>query len=600
MKKLLLFICISAIAAVASAQDADSYQMHVNLKNGTLCYSTDNIKKVQLKVAQQPTTSDTADGQPATDSYTAISVSGLTADFSNATETGGRSEVNIRLAGITMQAVGTTASWDEKWQSDIDFYYTLGTGNPYTASNTPYQPDGSNGLPVSGLYYKFSPKYDGVLKIGVWSNKNNRKTYIVEESSMLPVSYQMEGYINGQNDASGKKKFLYNDEIVSLHDAAGVGPYVIGTGTFFWGWITIEVEAGKHYWLLQDSSQIGFQGFTFSYIAKGEGNAEETDNYLMKILEMAGDVNIPTEDVVEITFDKQKPAPVPANPILAETIEAIPAAYAERAENRGKVVGLNYATTSYVDGQQVEKTAYVYLPWEYDYYPDRRYNVLYLMHGMGDDATTYIYGNTKELRMAIDHLIQDRIIEPLIVVTPTFYAPGAGNANINQAAVSFPTELLDCLMPTVESKYRTYAETADLTGFKASRAHRAFGGFSMGSVTTWNVFSKALPYISEFIPMSGGMTMTAGGGGVAASLAEVVSNAGLGQHDFYINAMSGSEDYAAAGLASQISQMASLSPFVLSRDREQGNIYYRSWPEGQHDYNACITYVYNSLLNLFK
>ena len=94
--------------------------------------------------------------------------------------------------------------------------------------------------------------------------------------------------------------------------------------------------------------------------------------------------------------------------------------------------------------------------------------------------------------------------------------------------------------------------------------------------------------------------MSGGGSTSASSLATVVNKAGLGEHDFYINAMSGSDDYAASGLSSQISQMAKQSPFILSRNREEGNIYYREWPGGQHDYRACITYVYNALYNLFK
>ena len=636
MKKQLFLMCLSAITLVMSAQTSDTYQMHVNLKDGTVHYSTDAIQEIQFVHKLSADNPATQEGQPVTDSYTAISVSGLATDFANATVADGRSEVTIRLSGITLQAVGGTTpandddgypcvradgtvwkwndvNWDEKRQNDIDFYYILGTGNPYTALHAEeivtegtstghyrasydyYQPDGSKGMPVSGLYYKFSPKYDGVLKVGVWSNKNNRNTYVVEESSMLPVAYQAEGYINGQNDASGKKRLLSNEDITSLHDAAGVGPYVIGTGNFFWGWITVNVEAGKTYWLFQDSSQIGFQDFTFTYTADGSGTDDDSTDYLMTIIQKAGEVSIATDNVVEITFDKEADTPVSAgSTVLDETISAIPAEYTARAERRGQVVGVNYTTTSYDNGQQVEKTAYVYLPWEYDYYPDRRYNILYLMHGMGDDATTYIYGNTKELRMAIDHMIQDGIIEPLIVVTPTFYAPGAGNDNIFQAAASFPGELLNDLMPVVESRYRTYALDANREDFKASRNHRAFGGFSMGSATTWNVFSQALPYIRDFIPMSGG------GSANASSLANIVNQAGLGAHDFYINAMSGSDDYAASGLASQISQMASQPPFILNRDREQGNIYYREWPGGQHDYRACITYVYNALHNLFK
>lgn len=600
MKQLLLLGAAWLAVLAIQAQSTDTYQMHVHLADGILHYATEDIQEMSVVNDEVPTVVP-QDGQVVTDTYTAISVSGLSPEFASATASGDRAEVSVRLAGITLQAVSTTANWDERQQGDINFYYTLGTGNPYTTAGTAYQPDGSGGLPANGLYYRFMPKYDGVLKIGVWSNKNSRNTYIVEETTMLPVAYEAEGYLNGQNDAAGNKRFLTHTEIQALHEAAGVGPYVIGTGNFFWGWLTVTVEAGRCYWLFQDTSQIGFEGFTFTYTADGNQPVDDAGDQLLRIRQATGNIDISTSSVVKITFDRQHPAPMTDyGTMLDEAISNIPTEYADKATSRGRVVGVSYTTTSYATHQQVEKTAYVYLPWEYDYYPDRRYNILYLMHGMGDDATTYIYGNSKELRMAIDHLIQDSIIEPLIVVTPTFYAPGAGDANINMAATSFPDELLNDLMPAVESKYRTYATETTLEGFKTSRQHRAFGGFSMGSVTTWNVFSRCLPYIRDFIPMSGGMTMTTGGGSVAASLATVVSNAGLGAHDFYINAMSGSGDYAASGLAAQIDQMANTQPFVRSRDRSEGNIYYREWPGGLHEYLACITYVYNALYNLFR
>ena len=38
---------------------------------------------------------------------------------------------------------------------------------------------------------------------------------------------------------------------------------------------------------------------------------------------------------------------------------------------------------------------------------------------------------------------------------------------------------------------------------KASRDHRIFGGFSLGSVTTWLEFCYDYDYIKYFIPMSG-------------------------------------------------------------------------------------------------
>ena len=46
--------------------------------------------------------------------------------------------------------------------------------------------------------------------------------------------------------------------------------------------------------------------------------------------------------------------------------------------------------------------------------------------------------------------------------------------------VAFQKELAEDLIPAVETAYKTYAETVDPAGLKASRLHRGFGGFSMG------------------------------------------------------------------------------------------------------------------------
>lgn len=253
-------------------------------------------------------------GANAQDSYTAITATGLATEFANATAADGKSVITIEKDNITMVAVaGTTPAnntdgqsgqqiqadgtvlawndvkWDQKNQGDINYYYVVGTGNPYTAmaaeeivtDDTPtglyralytyYVADGTNGMPVSGLYYKFTPKTDGTLKLKVWSNKGKRNTFIVEESSKQPISYTAEGYINGQNDADGKKKWLTNEEILALHaNDASLSAYVIGQGNQpYWGTLTVTVENGKSYWLFQDSSQIGFQGFEFAPTATG-------------------------------------------------------------------------------------------------------------------------------------------------------------------------------------------------------------------------------------------------------------------------------------------------------------------------------------------
>lgn len=291
--------------------------------------------------------------------FKGISDEGLSSEFENASVADGKSIVTVEKGNIIMTSVaGTTPAnntggnpgqqiladgtvlawndvkWDAKSKSDIDFYWIQGTGNPYTkleaeeqlvndepsgfykAKYTFYQPDGSNGMPVSGVYHKFTTKTAGTLKVGVWANKTNRNTFVVEESTMLPVEYQAEGYMDGQKDAGGKLIYLTKEEIKALHDAKFIdattkedsNPYVIGTGAIFWGYITIQTEAGKTYWFFQDSSQLGFQGFEFD-----DGSSQEPDepeeevnqavpDYMIKIDTPNGSEQMYVRDIEEITF----------------------------------------------------------------------------------------------------------------------------------------------------------------------------------------------------------------------------------------------------------------------------------------------------------
>ena len=202
--------------------------------------------------------------------------------------------------------------WDKKNQGDIDFWYVAGTGNPYVQMNAVenskddvwqgnykadyvyYEPDGSVGMPVTGLYYKFTASAKGAFKVKVWANKGNRKTFVVNAATKKAERLLASGYINGVNDADGKKRLLTVEQVDSVHhvyiygnyeaavaagektedelaamkeeaDAMAVErQYVIGNGNQnFWGWLTFDVEAGEEYWVFQHSSQIGFGGFEF-------------------------------------------------------------------------------------------------------------------------------------------------------------------------------------------------------------------------------------------------------------------------------------------------------------------------------------------------
>lgn len=164
----------------------------------------------------------------------------------------------------------------------------------------------------------------------------------------------------------------------------------------------------------------------------------------------------------------------------------------------GTVEELVYDTKAYAtDSRPVTKRALVYLPYGYD--PEGRYNILYLMHGTGDDENYWLETHADNKTM-LDRMIAQGEIEPLIVVTPTFYVENDGmDSSLDILTYSFREELRRDLMPAVETKYATWAETADDAGFAASRHHRAFAGLSRGAVTTANAaLCGSLDYFASF------------------------------------------------------------------------------------------------------
>ncbi|MBR6252023.1 MAG: hypothetical protein IKR17_12655 [Bacteroidales bacterium] len=196
---------------------------------------------------------------------------------------------NKEEGGDYIDKDGNVSQWNEiKWelknQGDINFNYLIGTGNPYVglaaeeivtdgqptgtyrAQYTYYEEDGSKGLPLTGLYYEFKANASGALRVGIWANKGGRITYVVDKETAKAMNYLVEGYVNGQNNEDGTKKYLTNDEIVALHNEAGKdNKYIIGAGGQpFWGYVSFNVEAGKSYLLFQHSSQVGFSGYEFT------------------------------------------------------------------------------------------------------------------------------------------------------------------------------------------------------------------------------------------------------------------------------------------------------------------------------------------------
>ena len=191
-------------------------------------------------------------------------------------------------------------------------------------------------------------------------------------------------------------------------------------------------------------------------------------------------------------------------PVIHDELKEIPSEYFSAADEQGTMVELRYDTWESKTYEQkttkLTKRAIVYLPYGYD--ESREYNTFYYMHGGWGNETTQM--GTPErpsiFKNVVDNAIQNGDIEPMIVVCPTYNNESPeDSANYTLAfytlTVNYHNELVNDLIPAVDSTYST----------RADRDHRAFGGFSMGSVTTWYTFVNCLDEFRYFILSSGAM-----------------------------------------------------------------------------------------------
>lgn len=283
---------------------------------------------------------------------------------------------------------------------------------------------------------------------------------------------------------------------------------------------------------------------------------------------------------------------------IPDELTHIPEEYFSPAEQEGELVRLDYDTWEsfgYADhSQKLTKTAWVYLP--YGYTSDEKYNVFYYMHGGWSNETSTLgtADHPSGFKFAIDHAVQDGLMQPMIIVCPTYNNTSEqDSANYGlalQLTDQYHNELVNDLIPAVEQKYSTWATDTTPEGLRASRDHRGFGGFSMGSVTTWHTFQYCLDYFRYFMPMSGNMS----DGGWAA---EVVRNSQWSPSDFFIFTATGTDDFAGASFAMQIESMATQygDIFHLASNERDGNLSFRLREGGAHDGKAAMDYSFTGL-----
>jgi enterochelin esterase-like enzyme len=140
------------------------------------------------------------------------------------------------------------------------------------------------------------------------------------------------------------------------------------------------------------------------------------------------------------------------------------------------------------------RRAFVYTPPGYEKYKSKKYPVLYLQHGWGEDETAW--SNQGHANLIMDNMIADGTIKPFIIVmtygmTNEVKMGGIRNFKID----SFQRVLVDELIPYVDANFRTIAK----------QSHRAMAGLSMGGMETHAITLNKPDVFSYYALLSGGI-----------------------------------------------------------------------------------------------
>ena len=138
------------------------------------------------------------------------------------------------------------------------------------------------------------------------------------------------------------------------------------------------------------------------------------------------------------------------------------------------------------------KRAFVYLPPQYD--GKKKFPVLYLQHGWGEDETAW--SNQGHANLIMDNMIAEGKCDPFIIVmtygmTNDVKFGGLGGFNFKD----FETVLVDELVPYIDANFKTIAK----------KESRAMAGLSMGGMET-RAITLARPEVFAYYGLLSGGT----------------------------------------------------------------------------------------------
>lgn len=137
---------------------------------------------------------------------------------------------------------------------------------------------------------------------------------------------------------------------------------------------------------------------------------------------------------------------------------------------------------------------WVYVPKAYYLNKHKKFPVLYLRHGGGDDESSWVRSANADAIM--DNLIAASKVTPMIVVMTNGLTDGSwAGGSSPEGMRALETELLSDVIPLVESRFRV----------KKDRQHRAIAGLSMGGGQSFVIGLRNLDKFSAIGEFSSGL-----------------------------------------------------------------------------------------------
>lgn len=132
-----------------------------------------------------------------------------------------------------------------------------------------------------------------------------------------------------------------------------------------------------------------------------------------------------------------------------------------------------------LEGDSPDRDVFVYLPPSYASHPNRRYPVLYFLHGYG--ATAEAYWKLMTVPDTANRLMGGGTVHEFILVNPDAYTIYNGSMYSNSPTTgNWEDYITHDLVAYIDSHYRTIA----------NRDSRGLAGHSMGGYGTWRLAMK--------------------------------------------------------------------------------------------------------------